>query len=308
MTKSGAFACVVMLMSFSLMLSCKDSSTENIYRHRLNVQTIGWGDISASPDSEGYIEGTEITLTATADMGWEVAGWEGDTSAGANPLTITMGSADMNITARFELIEYDINISIEPASAGTVTFNPQQSSYHLLDIIELTPTANDGYFFDRWSGDTASTNETLSIEVTGDISLIANFVGSGPDSVTLVGTVTWPGHILSYPMLILFDSDWNIQAAWYLDGGSTSADIMIKFSIDDVPNSYIHAVDNLDNDYTVFETGEPWNCYDGDGDYYCDYNYYTSGEIIEGINIELYSGSMKGKDHREPIGPILLER
>lgn len=308
MIKKGLLILSMLLFSLALILSCGGSSTENIYRHRLNLQTIGWGTVTASPDSEGYVEGTEVTLTATPDMGWEVVGWEGDASGSTNPLTVTMGSSDMDVAARFDLIDYDINVTIEPSGAGTVSFDPQQSNYHLDDIVEATPIASNGYFFDRWSGDTATTSEVLSFAIAGDISLTANFIGSGPDSVTLEGTVTWPGHTLSHPILVLFDDSLNIQAAWYLDGGSTSADILLKFSIDDVPSSYIHAVDNLDNDLTIFETGEPWNCYDGDGDYYCDYFTYSSGEIIENIDIELYSGSLSSEDHREPINPIKLDK
>jgi hypothetical protein len=52
-------------------------------------------------------------------------------------------------------------------------------------------------------------------------------------------------------------------------------------------------VDNLDNDGIVFEDGEPWNCYDGDNDLYCDYFVYASGQILIGIDIVLYSGLAK---------------
>jgi hypothetical protein len=305
--KKGIVLCAV-IISIVLIAACGGSSTENVYQHRLNIQTIGWGNVSASPDAESYTEDTEIILTATPDVGWEMAGWEGDASGSSNPLTITMGTSDMQVIARFDLVDYNVDVTIEPSGAGTVIFDPQQSIFHLNDVIELTPSAANGYFFDRWSGDTATTSEILNLTVSDDISLTANFIGSGADSVTLEGTVTWPGHTLSYPILVLFDQDFNIQAAWFLDGGSSSADIMVKFSINDVPSSYIHAVDNLDNDNTIFETGEPWNCYDGNGDYYCDFIYYTSGEIIENIDIELYSGAQADNIHGRPVGPITIKR
>jgi len=290
-----------------LILTCGGTSTETIYRHRLNVQVTGWGEVTLSPDAEGYTDGTQITLTATPDIGWEISGWSGDASGAVNPLTVTMGSSDLNIEAIFELTDFNISTDVEPPQAGTVIFNPQQSSYHLNDIVTLIGESADGYFFDRWTGDTSSTSEILTLTVSENISLTANFIGSGPDSVTLVGTATWPGHTLSYPILVLFDLDFNIQAAFMLDGGLATTDIFVKFAIDDVPNSYIHVVDNLDNDYTIFENGEPWSCYDPDVDYYCNYIYYTSGEIIDDIDIELYSGALRGGDNSDSFGPFQLE-
>jgi len=285
-----------------------DESTSSSPCFNLNIQTIGWGTVSLSPDSNCYHEGTQVELTATADQGWVLQGWSGDASGDANSVTVTIGQSDLTVNAQFALEEFEITISIVPQDGGYVAITPDDDTYHLYDVVTLTAVPYDGYFFDRWTGDTASTVSPIEIAIAGDLAVDANFYGSGPDSATLNGTISWPGHLLSYPILVLFDADWNIQAAWYVDGGVASAPFSVKFSIDDVPESYIHAVDNLDNDLIIFETGEPWNCYDGDGDYYCDYIEYTSGEVIDDIDIILYSGGLEKRTECQPPGPITIDR
>lgn len=303
------FGIIVTGFSLPFLITCGgDKSTSSSPCYNLNIETIGWGSVSLSPDSNCYHEGTHVTLTAGADQGWALQSWSGDASGSSNPVTVTIGQADMTVTAQFALEEYEITVSIVPPEGGYVDITPDDYTFHLYDIVTLTAVPYNGYFFDRWTGDTASVDVSFQVEVAGDMSLDANFYGSGPDSVTLSGTVSWPGHTLSYPILVLFDQDFNIQAAWYVDGGVASSPFSVKFSIDDVPASYILAVDNLDNDLIIFETGEPWNCYDGNGDYYCDYITYTSGEIIEDIDLELYSGGLEKRTGCRPAGPITIDR
>ena len=294
----------VLLILTLLTFSCGKDKTSSSQCNQLFLQKIGWGTASASPQAACYDSGARVTLSATPEHGWVWVGWEGDVSNTANPLVITIPDSDLSVNARFALEDYTISVSAVPASAGTVVRSPNQSTYHLNDAVTLSASAADGYTFDRWSGDTSTTVSQIAVTVESDISLIANFTGSGPDSVTLNGSITWPGHVLSHPILVLFDIDFNILAYWEYTGGSQTVNFTAKFSIIDIAQSYVHAVDNLDNDGLIFETGEPWNCYDADVNYYCDYLTYTSGQIINNVNISLYS-AVDGKAVRDyEIGPV----
>ena len=300
----------IIVISMLLYSSCGDKSTTSTPCVNLSVQTIGWGTVTVSPQAECYNEGTQVTLTASADQGWVVDGWVGDATGSSNPLTITVGQSNLTVIARFALEDYTLATNIDPLNTGTVQLDPDQTAYHLNDVVSITAIPTNGYFFDRWSGDTASTSNPLEVTIVANTSVNAHFFGSGPDSVTLNGTITWPGHTLSYPILVLFDPSFNILGIWDIPGGSASADFSVKFSINDIPQSYIHAVDNLDNDNIIFETGEPWNCYDDefDGDNLCDYFTYASGEIIDNIDIVLYGGGLSSKNSRDEIEPIEIRR
>jgi uncharacterized repeat protein (TIGR02543 family) len=69
-------------------------------QYNLTVNIVGQGTVSLNPPGGTYYEGTEVTLTATADSGWKFDGWSGDLSGSTNPATITMNS-DKTVTATF---------------------------------------------------------------------------------------------------------------------------------------------------------------------------------------------------------------
>ena len=62
------------------------------------------GSVTKNPDQATYSYGTNVTLTATADVGYHFLGWSGDASGTTNPLVVTM-NGDKNIKANF----FDLN-------------------------------------------------------------------------------------------------------------------------------------------------------------------------------------------------------
>jgi len=75
----------------------------------LTLTTVGMGDVEVAPMPVSgfltYDAGTELTLTATAPLGLEFAGWSGDVTSTTNPLEVTL-AADMAITATFSEISH----------------------------------------------------------------------------------------------------------------------------------------------------------------------------------------------------------
>ena len=64
------------------------------------------GTIDPSPGSYTYDTGTQVTVTATANTGYQFSSWSGDASGITNPITITMDE-DKSITANFTQIPID---------------------------------------------------------------------------------------------------------------------------------------------------------------------------------------------------------
>lgn len=62
----------------------------------------GSGQVQSAPVGPIFVQGEEVTLTATADLGSTFTGWSGDVVSTANPITVTMDSAKA-ITATFAL-------------------------------------------------------------------------------------------------------------------------------------------------------------------------------------------------------------
>ena len=102
----------------------------------LTTATVGMGSVSVDPmpvpGFDTYDAGTELTVTATAPLGWEFGGWSGDVTSMDNPLVITL-AADMAVTATFTEISHpDGILAID-------------SSWDLFDALEYTGNNSQAY-------------------------------------------------------------------------------------------------------------------------------------------------------------------
>ena len=73
---------------------------------------------------------------------------------------------------------YTLSVIISPPGGGTVRKEPDKTSYDSGEKVSLTPTANKGYIFERWSGDVPQDHHLdnpLSVTMDSDKNIIANF-------------------------------------------------------------------------------------------------------------------------------------
>jgi hypothetical protein len=113
-------------------------------QYTLTVNTTGNGSVALSPVGGTYDEGTVVTLTATADTGWEFIEWTGDLTGSENPINIIM-DANKSVTAVFafeEAIEEELlNASVMLYPNPTDSFvNIEISTSISIEKIELTDT------------------------------------------------------------------------------------------------------------------------------------------------------------------------
>jgi len=147
--------------------------TQDEYTLTTAVDPLGSGSVQI--DQAGpYHYGDEVTLTATANAGWDFVSWSGDASGIESPLVITI-HGDTNITANFT-DHYALIVEINPSGFGTVTLDPKQESYQYGTQVTLTPIPNPGWYFLGWSGDVTATDNPLVITVEGETNITANFV------------------------------------------------------------------------------------------------------------------------------------
>lgn len=66
----------------------------------LTARTVGSGSVTVNPDRAWYPISQTVVLTATPSTGWLFAGWSGDATGTASPLTVTLSSSKQ-ITATF---------------------------------------------------------------------------------------------------------------------------------------------------------------------------------------------------------------
>jgi hypothetical protein len=157
-------------------------ATFDLEIHTLTVTkgSTGSGTVTSAPAgidcgadcSEDYTYGTEITLTATPDIGTYFTGWGGDIDCADGMVTI---NAATTCTAVFDLEMYPFSITKAGMGSGTVTSAPVgidcgadcSEDYPYGTVINLTATPDDGSLFAGWSGDPDCSDGIVSMDVTG---------------------------------------------------------------------------------------------------------------------------------------------
>ncbi|PTL81496.1 OmpA family protein [Vitiosangium sp. GDMCC 1.1324] len=139
--------------------------------HTLTVQkdpaSTGTGTIVSSPAtincgpscpsaSADFTEGSQVSLTATAQPGSTFKGWSGGCTGTTNPCTLTLDQA-ASVTALFEISKYPITTHEVPG--GTVTCSPSPVEHGQNATCTVTPTP--GYELTSLTDN--STNVTSSV-------------------------------------------------------------------------------------------------------------------------------------------------
>ena len=113
--------------------------------------------VTSTPLGGGYVhgggsflDGSQVTLSASPATGYSFTGWGGDASGSANPLVLT---ADQNytVTAIFAFNSADgFSVSAVPSPVGT-GFVSGAGNFTDGEEVTLTATAADGFVFAGWS-------------------------------------------------------------------------------------------------------------------------------------------------------------
>ena len=156
--------------------------TVSVYSHDNSRGTVSGGGT--------YAEGSQVTITATANSGYKFKEWnDGNTD---NPRVITV-MKDAIYTAHFEadVKQYRISVYSHDNSRGTVSGG---GTYAEGSQVTITATANSGYKFKEWND--GNTDNPRVITVTKDAIYTAHFeveknLNAGHEYVDLGLSVKW---------------------------------------------------------------------------------------------------------------------
>ena len=190
---------------------------------------------SASPSAGGIVvgggtfaSGSSQTVTATANGGYSFVNWtaNGSVVSTSASYAFTLNS-NVTLVANFAAAatQYTIAVSASPSADGKVvgagTF-PAGSSQM------VTATANSGYSFVNWTanGSVVSTSASYTFTVTGNLTLVANFVAStGGSIIPAVRNFAWNPGMMSQGGI---PTRTTIYATLSPSGGDDSAAIQAK--------------------------------------------------------------------------------
>ncbi|MCK4816910.1 hypothetical protein KA005_14165, partial [bacterium] len=146
----------------------------------LTIHTSGQGETDPAEGSYVYDLGTEVSITATPELGHGFTGWSGDASGTSNPLSIILDE-DKSITANF-VRQYFI-LTVASSYGGTTNPSPNRYNQDPGTEVSITAIPETGYKFSEWSGSVSGTDNPVSINMDSDKLIMANFVALGEDGI-----------------------------------------------------------------------------------------------------------------------------
>ncbi len=143
-----------------------------MYHVNVGVNNDAAGSVTGTGD---YQEGTSVTVSATANTGFQFDRWTvaGETVSTNATYTFTIWE-DMNLVANFVVLQVNINASCAPSDGGTVTGT---GVYDYGTSVTLTAQPANSFVFDHWTenGDIVSSESSYTFIAYSDRNLVANF-------------------------------------------------------------------------------------------------------------------------------------
>jgi uncharacterized repeat protein (TIGR02543 family) len=147
---------------------------------------------TVSPSGDTTVDyGVATSISATPATGYAFVNWmvTSGTATIVNPssasTTVTLTSENATVTATFAIKTYTLTTS---ATNGSITKNPDATSYDSNTVVSLTATPATGFEFTGWSGDASGTTNSLSVIMDGDKNITADFIAINYTVTFVAGT------------------------------------------------------------------------------------------------------------------------
>ena len=177
------FKCAVVLI---FLVSCKNSNAPEINSVTVVITPENSGVVT--PGQDTLVErGTILTLSSAPNEGYVFSGWSGSIVSQENPLSITV-TEDIDLVAEFTKKTYPLNIEVTGEGSVTETIVQAKTDYEHGTLVLLQAVPDSGWKFTGWGGDLQGEEESVTVEVTSEMNITANFeISSFPLTITVLG-------------------------------------------------------------------------------------------------------------------------
>jgi len=142
------------------------------------------------------------------------------------PTTVAfLGACVLSLSAAAGPPLYTITISTVPEEGGTVTLDPLKDGYQKNNIVALTAVPAGDNCFTGWSGDVSGTQNPITLRVSGNHLVTANFAtgdacgggsGGGGGGSEPIPVPPPTGDLPSQGMIVGYFAQWTIYRRGYL--------------------------------------------------------------------------------------------
>ncbi len=159
-----------------LDVDCDKRVTANfsLIVHALTMQIDGSGSTEPPTGDHEYVPGSVVEITAVAEDGWRFDGWTGDVADPASAATTVTVASDMIVAASFFQVMHTLTMQVNGSGSTTPTGGAHE--YAARSVVEITAVAEDGWYFDTWTGDVADPASAATMAtVASDMTVTALF-------------------------------------------------------------------------------------------------------------------------------------
>lgn len=160
-----------------LLINCgKDDNTPEKNEIPIFKIVVTEGDGGSVNNIGGeYREGTNITIEATPEQGYEFSEWLGVNSS-ENPLNITV-SENLEITAQFTKVKHSLTVNVVGSGVveEEIISSSKTSDYDYGSVVRLNAIPLDEWIFVEWDGISDNQKNPVDIEITSTNNVTATF-------------------------------------------------------------------------------------------------------------------------------------
>ncbi len=180
-------------------MACSKDAAETLDPVEQFTLSVSSGEGGTVNNADGtYNSGTQVTITATPEEGYEFTGWSDSSYGDTNPLTLTI-VANTSITAQFSRIKYLLGVDIigeGSVSQEVISAGKPPTEYNSGAVVRLESIPSDGWLFHTWSGASTDTGNIIDITIDGTKTVTASFeeiiaIVLDPDGITARGVGKW---------------------------------------------------------------------------------------------------------------------
>jgi uncharacterized repeat protein (TIGR02543 family) len=169
----------------------------------INISPANSGTVTKNPDKASYCYNEQVTLTANPNSGYNFSSWSGADSSSGTTAQVTM-SSNKTVTATFiqtPVVNY--TLSLAKTGNGSVKVNstappalPWSGQFTSGVNVQIEAVADSGWSFANWTGDQTGSTNPITIAMSGNKNITANFTQNSGFSLTInisppsSGTVT----------------------------------------------------------------------------------------------------------------------
>ena len=167
--------------------------------------------ITAQPQSQTVIAGSTAMFSVAASgsaplayqwrqSGTNIAGATASSFSRVNAQPINAGNYTVivtnglgSITSALASLTINYSLTANATTGGTVAKSPNQTSYAPGSVVTLTAASVSSFPFSGWSGDASGTNNPLTVTLTTNLAITANFISPVADLIVDNPQATFSG-------------------------------------------------------------------------------------------------------------------